>query len=397
MDESNSRAARQNNGFAAVTTSFVAVFAAGSTSIPLYDTYERMDKLMATDFSIVTVAYFACAVFALLVLGRLSNHLGRRPVTIATLLLGAAGTLTLIGVHGLAPLLIGRVLQGLAAGLAGSAIAAYTVDTAPKEPKWLAATVTTTATTVGLSIGVFGSAVLVEFGPAPRALTYLVFAAILVGCAIAIATRAETVQPNPGAAHSLIPRLTVPDGARRYLPVAGCIFVATWAFGGYATSFGPSVAAGYLHSSSPVIAAAVFASYMAPSVFGGPLTGRISPATTQRLGMILVTIAAVGFVSALTIGNAAVFIIAGILGGLGMGAGMSANMRILLPQAAPAQRAGLLAVIYAMSYLGAAIPSLIAGQLSRSISLLDITIGYGVLAALACVVVLLGARNPVAA
>lgn len=55
----------------------------------------------------------------------------------------------------------------------------------------------------------------------------------------------------------------------------------------------------------------------------------------------------------------------------------------------PSERAGLLALVYALSYTGAALPSLVAGQLSRSVSLLDITIGYGALCLCALVVVII--------
>jgi hypothetical protein len=50
--------------------------------------------------------------------------------------------------------------------------------------------------------------------------------------------------------------------------------------------------------------------------------------------------------------------------------------------------------VYAISYTGAAVPSLIAGQLARVLSLFDIALGYGALAALACVMTLVRARNP---
>lgn len=39
-------------------------------------------------------------------------------------------------------------------------------------------------------------------------------------------------------------------------------------------------------------------------------------------------------------------------------------------------------------------PGLIAGQLSRTLSLFDIAPGYGALAAVACVITLVSARDP---
>jgi hypothetical protein len=59
-----------------------------------------------------------------------------------------------------------------------------------------------------------------------------------------------------------------------------------------------------------------------------------------------------------------------------------------------AARAGLLALIYAISYGGAAVPSLIAGQLARTLSVFQIALGYGAVAALACIITLAAAQNP---
>lgn len=384
----------EGRGFVAATVSFVSVFAAGAAAIPLYDTYRSADGLTNDQFSLVAVAYFVCAVFALLVLGRLSNHHGRRPVSIAALLIAIAGCLTLLWVHSFLPLLLGRALQGLAAGLASSAIGAYIVDTAPRRPKWLVAAVTTAGATVGLALGVFLSGVLVQFAPAPRELTFCVFAVILLGCAIALATRPETVTRTAGAWSSLIPRLVVPDASRPYLPLASGVFVATWAFGGYFTSFGPSIAADDLGSHSPLVAAAVFASYMAPSFLGGFIAGRFTPAAAQRTGMTLVAAAGIGLTFASTAGILGLYIGAGVVGGIGMGIATSGSMNTLLPEALPRERAGLLAVIYAISYTGSAVPSLIAGQASRVLSLPAITAGYAVIAALVWITTLIAARNP---
>jgi hypothetical protein len=69
-------------------------------------------------------------------------------------------------------------------------------------------------------------------------------------------------------------------------------------------------------------------------------------------------------------------------------------MNTLLPEALPQQRAGLLALIYAISYTGSAVPSLIAGQASRTVSLPTITAGYAILAGIVWLGTLLAARNP---
>jgi MFS family permease len=92
-------------GFIGAACSLVAVFAASASPIPLYELYRRTDGLSHADLSLTAVAYFVAVMAALLVFGRLSNHVGRRPVALAALLITAAGTLVLTRVHGVAPLI----------------------------------------------------------------------------------------------------------------------------------------------------------------------------------------------------------------------------------------------------------------------------------------------------
>jgi MFS family permease len=317
-------------GFVGASTSLVAVFAASGSPIPLYESYRRADGLSAADLSLTAVAYFAGAVLALLVLGRLSNHLGRRPVTLAALVLAGAGCLVLIEVHGTGTLVTGRVLQGLACGLASSAVAAYVVDTAPATPRWLAAAVTAGAPMIGLTLGALGSGALAEYGPAPRTLMYVLVTVLLAACAVVVLGGAETVRRTPGAVPSLRPQVRIPAGARRFLPVASATFVATWALAGFYQAFGPTVAADQLGTTNALVAAGVFASLMAPSAIGGPLAGRFAPATAQRAGMVLYVLAVAVILVSLRLGTVPLLLVASAVAGLAQGATMTGSMRAFI-------------------------------------------------------------------
>src|SRR5919107_1116764 len=89
--------------FVAATCSLVFVFAAAGTPIPLYNTYRAEDGITHADLAIVSVGYFVAAATSLLVFGRLSNHVGRRPVGLAALISAALACLILIGMNGVLP------------------------------------------------------------------------------------------------------------------------------------------------------------------------------------------------------------------------------------------------------------------------------------------------------
>jgi hypothetical protein len=133
---------------------------------------------------------------------------------------------------------------------------------------------------------------------------------------------------------------------------------------------------------------------MAPSALSAPLSGRFSPATGQRVGMIGFLIGVIGLITAVTADTLAMFIVATVVAGASQGIAISAATRGLLHGSSLAHRAPIFSVIYLLSYSGATIPALIAGRLTNVLSLPQISLGYGALALVAAVVTVVAARNP---
>lgn len=375
------------------TLSLAALFATSASPIPLYETYRKANGLSYSDLSLTAVAYFAGTVSVLLLLGRLSNHVGRRPVTLAALGLAAVACVLLLRVSSATPLILARLLLGLACGLASSATAAYAMDSAPRLPHWLGAAVASNAPLLGLTAGALGSGALVEYAPMPRTLPYGVALAVLAVSAVLVALGRETAPRAPGALASLRPRLMLPAGEHKQFAVAACTFVATWALGGFYQAFGPSIAAEQLGSSHAIVAALVVASLMAPTAIGGAWAGRFPAVTVQRAGMLMFFLAVLGILASLRFGAVLPFIAASAFAGVALGATLTGGIRSLVSNAPMAERAGLLALIYATSYCGAAVPSFIAGQLARVLSLFQIAIGYAIVAGVACAIVFIATRG----
>ncbi|WP_433288806.1 MFS transporter [Micromonospora sp. CA-244673] len=374
--------------------SLVASFAASAAPIPLFNVYRAEDKFTNAGISMAVVTTSVGTIAALLVLGRLSNHLGRRLTAIASLGLLLVGCLLLLNVHDIGTLLAGRLLMGVGTGLASSSLTSYIVDAAPTRPEWLAAVASSQGPMLGLTLGAVASGALVQFGPWPRNLIYLVCAGLLVLSAALIAISPETAGPTPGAWRSLLPRVRVPARVRHLLPVAAAVFLATWATGAFYQAFVPALVEDQLHTHSPLTLGLVFAAYMASSVLGAPLGGRVTSAAAQRIGMIVFLAGWIGIITAIAIGTLALFIAATIVAGAGQGIAISAATRGLLHDSTLADRAAIFSVIYVLCYSGAAFPSLISGELSNTFSLPQIVLGYGGLAVVATLLTVLAARNP---
>ncbi|MFC8256926.1 MFS transporter [Streptomyces sp. NPDC057291] len=380
--------------FSSAVISLVASFAATAAPIPLFNTYRAEDGFTNASISLAVVTYSVGTIATLLVLGRLSNHLGRRLTAIASLGLLLLGCLLLLNVHDIGTLLAGRLLMGVGAGLASSSLTSYIVDAAPTRPEWLASVASSQGPMLGLTLGAIASGALVQFVPWPRDLIYLVCAGLLVLAAALIVISPETAKSTPGAWRSLIPRVRVAARVRHLFPVAAAVFLATWATGAFYQAFMPALVADQLHTHSPLLLGLVFAAYMAPSVLGAPIGGRFTSAAAQRIGMIIFLAGWIGIVAAIAISTLVLFIAATVVAGAGQGIAISAATRGLLYGSTLADRAPIFSAIYLLCYSGAAFPSLISGQLSNALPLTQIVLGYGGLAIVATLFTVLAARNP---
>jgi MFS family permease len=375
--------------FVSAACSLVFVFAAAGTPIPLYNTYRAEDGITNADLAIISVGYFLAAATSVLTLGRLSNHLGRRPMALAALACAALSSLVLMGTHGVLPLFIARVLQGMACGVASSGLGSYVIEIAPERPRWLSAAITGSAPMVGIPIGALTCGALVEYGPAPRVLIHALMATVLVVCALLTVMSPETRLARRGAIASLRPRLQVPAHCGRLVLATGAAFVATWSLGGFYQAFAPPLAAEHLGTANALTAATIFASVMVLNPVGAPVSGRLSAVTSLRGGMALFMTALIGIVLSLHAEAVMAFIAASLLVGLAQGLASTGAIRALLARAQPGERAGLLSTLYLIGYSGAAIPAMVARELTGTMNLFEIALAYAALGFFAALVAIL--------
>jgi hypothetical protein len=178
------------------------------------------------------------------------------------------------------------------------------------------------------------------------------------------------------------------------LPVAAAVLLATWAIGAFYQAFVPALVEDQLRTSSPLVIGLVFAAYMGSSAIGAPVGGQFAIAAAQRVGMTGFLAGMTGIVVAIATGTLALFIAATVIAGASQGIAISTATRGLLYGSGLADRAPIFSVVYLLSYSGATIPALIAGQLSGTVSLLQIAIGYGALALVATLFTAIRAAPP---
>lgn len=357
----------------------IIIYAASSAPIPLYTIFQSQIYITKANLSMSAVFYFVGTVISLLFFGRVSDYLGRRITIGITLLLGITGCICFIFINSLSVFLIGRLLQGLSCGLASSCVAAYLVDTTPKGSSKLAAIVTSSSTMIGLTLGCFGSALIVSFNISFITSTFLLLIVLLVISGILISFGVETVQPKEGVLKSVKPVIERPNSIKKVLIPASAIFIGTWALGGFYQAFSSSISTVQFGVHTPVLAAAIFASLMAPQIVGNTLISKFETVSAQRWSMVVFTVCTTLIVASLQYKLVVLFLVASIIGGIAIGVAFAASMESIISRITNVERAGVLSTIYLISYGGAAIPNLVVGQIGNNFSLLQISIGYCIL------------------
>ncbi|RSM71530.1 MFS transporter [Actinoplanes sp. ATCC 53533] len=376
--------------FAAIAAIFVTFTAASSAPSPLYVVYQQLWGFSAITLTVVFAVYVVGLIGALLVLGALSDHVGRRPVLAAAIGLEVVALVLFLVAGDVAVLLAARFLQGIATGAALTTLGAALVDLNPPHAPGRAGLVNSVVPPAGLAVGALGTGALVQFAPGP---THLVFALLLAGMAVAalvVLLMPETSGRRPGGAASLVPRLGVPARLRGAVFALVPIIVASWALGGLYLSLGPSVAAGVFGLSNHLIGGLVVTLLCGTgAVAAFALRSRPAPRVLAIAGVLLTVGTAVTLVGVQT-GSVPLGAAGTVLSGIGFGASALASFGTIAVLAAPHERGELIAVALTIAYVAFSLPAVIAGLAATAVGLHATALVYGL------VVVLLGAAALIA-
>ena len=370
-------------GLASITVTFLA---ASSAPTPLYATYQTAWGFSALTTTVVFGIYALAFLSALLTVGRLSDHIGRRPVLLVGIAVQIVALVIFVDAHSVAALVAGRIVQGLATGTAIGAVGAGMLDIDQRR----GAVANATAPGLGTASGVLLSSFAVQWLPAPTRLVYLVLAGVLLVQAFGVLWLPETSPRAPGAWRSLIPQIALPAQTRRPMLAAAPVLFAVWALAGFYGSLGPSLIDHLVDSASVVdggLGLGILAGVAALTTY--LLRSRPAPSVMMIGTSTLIAGVATVLLSIWTDSGLGFF--AGTaVAGIGFGAGFQGGIRLVAPLAHPEQRAGVLSVLFTASYLGLGIPAVASGlAVVRGGGLVATSYEYGlaviVLAAIATV------------
>jgi len=382
------QSARSVAGFWILAAMLLVSVASSAVPSPIYPVYAAEWHLTPLMLTGVFAIYVAGLLASLLVAGRLSDHVGRKPV----LVVGGLGVALSLGLFamadGVVALIVDRIVQGVSVGLLIGALGAALIDNSLERHPTMAGVLNGVIPPIALATGAMSSGALVQWGPAPEQLVYLLFGALLVLLVLALFVVPEQVQRRPGALRSLRPTISVPRSSRRlFRGVAGSL-VASWALGGMFLSLVPSALGTVFGITNHFAAGVLIAVVTGVGALTGLAIQRMDTRRAVLLGLVALVLGPIVTVSFVFAHSLPGMVVGSAIAGVGFGAGFQAPLRMLLATAAPTHRAGLLSTIYVVSYLAFGVPSVIGGLLEPSVGLVPVIAGYGGFIVLAAVVAL---------
>lgn len=375
---------RSHLGFLAFV--LLCFFAASSAPTPLYHLYQQDWGFSSALLTLIFAVYALSLLATLLVFGSLSDYLGRRLVIFLGLLLEIVSMVVFITATDVSGLILARVLQGVATGIATSALGAAMLDSDAQQGPLL----NSITPMFGMALGALGTSALVAYAPLPMALAYGLLLAAFVGQALYLLRVAETVTPQPGVFKTLRPRLAVPSQARSTLLLVLPADIAAWALGGFFLSLAPSLLAAATGSTSVFNGGFAVAALTISGALSIHSLRLRAPRLALLVGCSFLAIGVSVILAAVNLGWLWLFFAGAVVAGIGFGASFLGALRLLLPLAHAHERGALMAAFLALSYLAFCVPALIAGASIKTMGLVTTTNVYGGVVVLLAVSALAG-------
>ncbi|EPG2413602.1 MFS transporter [Klebsiella pneumoniae] len=360
----------------------ILFFAASSMTTPLYPLYQASWGVSAFQISVIFAVYVGALLLSLLFLGTLSNRFGRRAVIVAALVVQSIAMVMFLVANSGHWLIAARLVQGFAAGIATTAVAAALLDLDQKA----GAMINSLAPMVGMGVGGLGAGALVQFAPLPLRLVYAVALGLNLIQLWRTLRSVETFFDRDRDAWSLRPRVEIPHGLRPTFVRSLPLNLAVWGLGALFLAVLPGALHDMASAQSMAWLSGVAAGGMTLAGAASVLLFRNSPPANARRWAGLTIILGSALVLAGTALRSPMLVLSGSLPtGVGFGAGFLGVLRSLVTKALAQERAGLVSAFYIASYLPNALLAMAAGYVAQHLGFMQAAQGLGAfIMAMAC-------------
>lgn len=344
---------RRSFAFAALAYAFAAVMIGTTLPTPLYALYAEQMHFSVVTTTMIFAVYALGVLAALLLFGRWSDAIGRRPVLLAGLGAAIASAMVFLIADSVALLLVGRLLSGLSAGLFTGTATAAVVEALPAAQRERAAMVATIVNIGGLGIGPVLAGVLAQYAPHPLILPFVVHIVLAAPAVVAVLIAPET---SARTGRIGLQRLAIPAEVRSVFITAATAAFAGFAVTGLFAAIAPSFVADVVGIANHAVAGAIAGSVFLASAVAQLAGRRILPATAVAAGCVMLVVGMAILAVALTFSSLAGIIVAAVVAGTGQGISFSRGLAAVVEQVPAAQRGEISSTYFVVAYVAISVP-----------------------------------------
>jgi MFS family permease len=343
-----------------------AVFVLSNAPTPLYVLWQDRLGFSAGTLTVIFAAYIAGLLATLLVAGRASDRLGRKPVVLPGVLLALVACALFATATSVLALGIARLLAGIAVGITVSAGMAAVVDVGGPARARTATLAASTAMVFGAGLGPLLAGALSETLPAPTVTIFVVAAVLLLSAAVVV-MRLPLRRPLEHATGGWVRVPAVPSAHRAHVALGIAVFAPGITSTSFVLSLGPALLANVLGTSNRLLAGAT-----AFVMFGAATAVQFA---ARRLGVrtVLLTgvVAALACMAALLVAVHARWVLAivvtAVLAGTAQGLGQLGGLTMISTHVPEQRRAEANALLNFGGYIPAALLPVGTGYLSDAL------------------------------
>ncbi|MCL3818271.1 MFS transporter [Aeromicrobium wangtongii] len=346
--------------FTVVVLAFLVTMIGTTMPTPLYAVYQERLGFSLTTITVVFATYAFGVIGALLLFGRWSDAVGRRPLLLAGLLISLLSDVIFLVADATWVLLLARLVSGVSAGIYVGTATAAVIEAAPERWRSRAPLVATVANIGGLGLGPVVAAVLVDAFPWPVHLTFIVHGAVGLVVLVLLTMVPETVEVTPGARPRL-QRPSVPAPARTTFLGAGIAGFAGFAVTGLFTAVSPRFVAEAVDSPTPLVSVSVVFAIFIASVGAQLVWHRLPTDAGVNVGCLLLTVGMLLFTASLAMEALWLMLLAALVAGAGQGVSFSKGLAAVLARVRPHERAGTTSAFFVVAYVAISLPVIGSG------------------------------------
>lgn len=364
--------------FAATAGALAVFFFAAGAPSPLFPLYQAEWGFPTWMVTLAFGVYAIALLLALLVLGSLSDYVGRRPVLIGSLVAELGGMIMFLLSPSIIWLIIARIMQGVATAAATTAFSASMLELAPPGRNRLAAALTGTLPPTGLGLGALFSGLLATFTGSALTSVWIVLIVLTVAALAFAVITPEASTPMTGALASLRPHVAVPAQAARLFTATLPSQVAAWMISALFIGLLPTVLRLSFRIDRPLTSGVIAFVEQAAAGIVPLVLSRVRPQRVLAFGGVATVAGLLLFIAGISSQQLALLWVSAVVAGAGVGSLFTGTIRSLVPLAADDERAELFSAIYIVSYLAFGIPAIGAGLLIGTVGIAATSIGFGI-------------------